>query len=158
MLKPPATSMFWALIHRLSSASRLATGVCDVIGFPDTSEGGLAGEQGFELVVEAAAEFGADGARRYRVRSDPAAAEFLGHVAGEDFQSTLEARVGGDSSGGDPGGRAGQVHDVPTVGHQRQQCLGEEERSFEVHVEQPVELGFSHGGNGVVETVAGVVD
>lgn len=57
----------------------------------------------------------------------------------------------------DAGSRAGQVDDTRAVRQQRQQCLREEERAFEMNIEQAVELRFTDGAQGVEQTLSGII-
>lgn len=119
---------------------------------------GWPGEQGFEFVVQAAAQLRADRAGRDGIGADAPLAELLGHVAGQHVQAALERGIRCDASGGHAGGRAGQVDDARALLHQRQQGLGQEERAFEVDAQQAVELRLGDGRDRVEQTVSGVID
>ena len=120
-------------------------------------ERGLAGEHGFEFVVQAPPEVGADGARRDGVGADAALTELLGHVAGKHLQPTLEGGVWRHPGGGHTRGGTGDVDDARASTQQRQQCLGKEERPLQVHVEQTVELFLGHGLDRIEQPEPGVV-
>ena len=116
----------------------------DVVGFADPAERGLRRErrdhlgEALEGVVR---EPGAGGAGGDGVDPDPAWAELLGHVAGQHGEATLQRAVGGVAGFGcrSQRGVAGRVDDGAAVGQQRQQRLGQEVRSLEQDVHEPVE-------------------
>ncbi|KWS65762.1 hypothetical protein BKM20_26695 [Pseudomonas avellanae] len=85
-------------------------------------------------------------------------AKFLGHVTGQHFKAALERGVGCNARSGYASSGAGQIDDAGVFSQQRQQRLGEEERAFEMHIEQTIELRFADGHQGVEHAIAGVVD
>lgn len=62
--------------------------------------------------------------------------------------SPLHRRVGSRARLGKTGQSAGDVKDPSAVVKQRQQALGQEERSFEMNVQRLIKLGFRRVGVG----------
>ena len=129
-----------------------------IFRFTYAAQGSLPSQQRFELIVQAAAQLGADGAGGHCVGADSPFAELLGHVAGEYIQATFEGGIRRNARRCNTRRGAGQVDDTGVLLHQRQQRLGEEKRAFEVNVEQTVELRFAHRFKRVEQPVTGVVD
>jgi hypothetical protein len=132
----------------------------DVLRFADAAEGGLGGEHlhRLRIVGEAAAEVGEDGPRRDGVDADAARSELDGEVAGQHLEPTLHRGVDGVAGRRHARGRAGDVHDGPALGDERQEGLREEIRPLEMDIEEAVEIRL----RGLLErraaAHAGVVD
>lgn len=98
--------MFRALIQRLSFDSRLAIVQPTSSGVADATKLGLPGQQCLEFLVQVAAEFGADSARRNGFGAVRRSPNSLAHLARQHFQPALEASVGRLAGGRDPAGGA----------------------------------------------------
>src|SRR5690606_17805337 len=113
-------------------------GGADVVGQADTPQRGIAGDESIDLLVvayDAATEIGLDGAWCQDVHANAVRAQFLGLVAGQYLHRPLHGGVGGIAGQGETCQAAGDVDDAATVGQQRQQALGQEERPFELDVQ-----------------------
>src|SRR5580698_2264893 len=94
------------------------------------------------VAYHAVAEVGLNRARCDHIRGDSAWAEFFGQIAGQHFDRTLRGSVRGTAGQRKTRESRRDIYDPASIVHQWQELLRQEVNTFDMDIENPVELSF----------------
>src|ERR1700733_7774600 len=94
------------------------------------------------VAYHAVAEVGLNCAWCNHICGDPARAEFFSQIAGQHFDRTFRGSVGGTAGQRKTRESRRDIYDPAAIVHQGKELLRQEENTFHVNIENPVELSF----------------